>query len=303
MKKRAAHLLILVFCACLCLGTLAACARPMQKQPITRFTFTSGDGWQPGRIYTIEAAAGGHRAEITEHTQTATHAGPVAGAQMDALWEIIQKHKLWEWDGYNKTSNVPDAGYFSLEIQFEDGQHITATGYHKLPKKFKAVESDILSYFESLQLPRIELAAPPSPAAEIEELIFAASGAQGSGNVYILSRQTQEKWVLRHWQGSQYQGQPSVSAESMEGVAPTATTGLTAQDAAQAWQILQRNGMPAWNGYCEADENQEGGEGFYFSVTFAGGTKATAHGYNHTPPGYDAAVKDLTAWLDALPNT
>lgn len=71
---------------------------------------------------------------------------------MDELRAIIEKYKLNKWDGFhgNNKFNVTDGDYFSLRVEMDNGQTISAGGYMAYPKNYSAATSEIVELFDTL---------------------------------------------------------------------------------------------------------------------------------------------------------
>lgn len=70
---------------------------------------------------------------------------------MQRLRAIVEEYGLNRWDGFMKSNkHVMDGSSFSLYIQMDNGESITASGYMKWPRNYSDAASDISSLFQEV---------------------------------------------------------------------------------------------------------------------------------------------------------
>lgn len=147
MKQRSCAALATV----LLMGWLfAGCGNaPLQDHGnVVYFQFYISDGWTPPQVYTIEQDA-------QEGLVAAYACGsgdewrvPLNAAGQQNLLDMLQKHRVDRWDGYDRSQNGCDMPGFGLEAAFEDGAAIAAKGYGAFPRGYSEAEKDLVWVFE-----------------------------------------------------------------------------------------------------------------------------------------------------------
>ncbi len=62
---------------------------------------------------------------------------------------ILKKYNVGTWNGFQKTNpNVLDGNSFSMNILFQDGTSIDASGYMSYPKHYRDVKKELNELFE-----------------------------------------------------------------------------------------------------------------------------------------------------------
>lgn len=75
----------------------------------------------------------------------------VGAEELDRLSEIVAKHGLDRWNGFEKSNSmVLDGSSFNLSYEYEDGFIVSARGNNSFPKGFGEAEADLLALFEGL---------------------------------------------------------------------------------------------------------------------------------------------------------
>lgn len=68
------------------------------------------------------------------------------------LESILKKHKVENWNGFHQTAkDVLDGSSFFLEIEMEDNNQISASGYMKWPKGYGETIKEIKELFKKEQ--------------------------------------------------------------------------------------------------------------------------------------------------------
>lgn len=65
--------------------------------------------------------------------------------------KIVKEYEIYNWNGFNKKSNIVDGYTFSLTIKYSDGVQITAYGHEKYPDNYKNIHEVLLKYIESIK--------------------------------------------------------------------------------------------------------------------------------------------------------
>lgn len=135
------------------LMTAAACSKTLRTDaPMTGFSF-SHSGMHTGFIYTLSAARteSGWQADLSllageqeyEFHMTEEEAGELTG--------LVKAHELNRWNGFDKVDRSALDGYsFEMTIDYEDGQHLYASGSNTFPKGYNAAHEAILKFFGEL---------------------------------------------------------------------------------------------------------------------------------------------------------
>jgi hypothetical protein len=70
---------------------------------------------------------------------------------MKKLEAILNKYKIYKWDGFNKTNkNVLDGDDFHFSLSLKDGTSVSASGYMSWPKNYREATGEIISLFNKL---------------------------------------------------------------------------------------------------------------------------------------------------------
>lgn len=139
-------LLALLLCLC-------SCTRPIKTDaPMCRFSF-SHTGMHTGLIYTLAASEtdAGWQAELSLLAGEREHVLEMTQEEAQALANIVQKHALNRWNGFDKVDRrALDGTGFELVIDYEDGQHLYASGSNAFPKGYREAHEEIRSFFAEL---------------------------------------------------------------------------------------------------------------------------------------------------------
>jgi len=144
MKRRLTAVLLAV------LVLLAACSKPLKTDaPMNSFSF-SHSGMNIGLIYTLSAAETetGWQAELSLLASEQEYILDMTESDVATLTELVQKHGLNRWNGFDKVDKNALDGYdFELCISYADGQKIYASGSNTFPKGYDAAHREILEFF------------------------------------------------------------------------------------------------------------------------------------------------------------
>lgn len=131
----------------------AACSKPVVTDaPVTSLSF-SHSGMHTGLIYTLTAACteSGWQADMSLLAGEQEVTVQMTDADAEALMEIVRKHELNKWDGFDKADRrVQDGKGFELHISYDDGQTVYASGSNAFPKGYDAAHGDIKRFFVEL---------------------------------------------------------------------------------------------------------------------------------------------------------
>ena len=71
---------------------------------------------------------------------------------LEELNKIINDNKIYEWDGFSKRDDDVLDGYsFSLKIEYENGEIITASGYMKYPDNYNDCHEKLSSFLKTIK--------------------------------------------------------------------------------------------------------------------------------------------------------
>ncbi len=97
--------------------------------------------------FRIEKEEEGFKAyyEAMEYADYEEMETPVEEALLEKLHELYSKHKVYQWDGYNKyATDVLDGWGFSLSYGFNDDQNMSAHGSNATPEGYRDYEKEML---------------------------------------------------------------------------------------------------------------------------------------------------------------
>lgn len=73
----------------------------------------------------------------------------ISKEDMQKIEEILNKHKVYKWDGFQKSDKyVLDGNSFSFWIYFDEDKDIHASGYMMYPDNYGNVESELENIFK-----------------------------------------------------------------------------------------------------------------------------------------------------------
>ena len=153
MKRRWKHIFAgLLAALTLCLCPCFAGAAPLEDLPAVK-TFqyaASGMCIEEFNRYQIKETARGRFAWIELHNAD-HYVLPLNDEDMASFSALVQELVLAEWNGYHKIDrDVLDGASFSLNVEFEDGGVIDASGSNCFPRDYSEKASAIGEFFEKL---------------------------------------------------------------------------------------------------------------------------------------------------------
>ncbi|MBQ6497505.1 MAG: hypothetical protein IJI58_02185 [Bacilli bacterium] len=89
--------------------------------------------------------------ERTTNRSTRRINGVVIKRQLDGLRDLINKQKIYEWNGFeeiDKTASEIDN--FALEVHFSDGRELIAKGRGMYPKDYRKASSELYNYLDGI---------------------------------------------------------------------------------------------------------------------------------------------------------
>jgi len=124
----------------------------VSDSPIVYFDY-SHNGSISYDIYSYEVIRNEETGEMTVNYSLncgyETYTLPADAEMMQALAELIDNHSLQKWDGFSETNSwVLDGSGFSLNVRFEDGDGITASGSNSFPNGYSDASSAIDELFQ-----------------------------------------------------------------------------------------------------------------------------------------------------------
>ena len=136
----------------LCMSPCFAAAPPMQEAPaVETFYFTrSGMSADQARSYQIRETARGRFVWI-ELYYSDHYVLPLTDEDMASFSALVQELELTAWDGYSEADRYAlDGECFSLDVAFEGGASIRASGSNCFPQDYSEKMSAVEDFFRSL---------------------------------------------------------------------------------------------------------------------------------------------------------
>ena len=76
----------------------------------------------------------------------------ISPSYLKKLSEVIEKNGIVIWNGFNKSDNGVLDGYgFSLNVEYENGEKITAHGYMDYPSGYRKGHEALTKFLESIK--------------------------------------------------------------------------------------------------------------------------------------------------------
>ena len=133
--------------------TVSACSKPIRTDaPMSSFSFTHS-GMHTGLIYTLSAARTetGWHAELSLLAREKEYVLEMTEAEAEELAAIVRRHELNRWNGFDRVDRTAkDGTSFDLNIRYEDGQALSASGSNAFPKGYREAHEDIIGFFGAL---------------------------------------------------------------------------------------------------------------------------------------------------------
>lgn len=102
-------------------------------------------------LYSITKKDNKYIASIKLKNQPDTKEVEVTIEEIHELENILNKHNISSWNGFDKfNNNIMDGSDFSLTITLTTREEINASGYMKYPKNFSEVREDLDNFFLKL---------------------------------------------------------------------------------------------------------------------------------------------------------
>ncbi|MCI5547550.1 MAG: hypothetical protein MR399_11430 [Clostridiales bacterium] len=136
----------------LCMSPCFAAAPPMQEAPaVETFCFTrSGMSADQARSYQIRETARGRFVWI-ELYYSDHYVLPLTDEDMASFSALVQELELTAWNGYSEVDRYAlDGECFSLDVAFEGGASISASGSNCFPQDYGEKMSAVEDFFRSL---------------------------------------------------------------------------------------------------------------------------------------------------------
>ena len=153
MKRRwkrifAGLLAALTLCLCPC---FAGAAPPEDLPAVKTFRYaTSGMCIEEFNRYQIKETARGRFAWIELHNDD-HYVLPLTDEDMASFSALVQELELTAWDGYSEVDRYAlDGECFSLDVAFEGGASISASGSNCFPQDYGEKMSAVEDFFRSL---------------------------------------------------------------------------------------------------------------------------------------------------------
>ena len=153
MKRRLKRIFTgLLAAMTLCMSPCFAAAPPMQEAPaVETFYFTrSGMSADQARSYQIRETARGRFVWI-ELYYSDHYVLPLTDEDMASFSALVQELELTAWDGYSEVDrDALDGECFSLDVAFEGGASISASGSNRFPQDYGEKMSAVEDFFRGL---------------------------------------------------------------------------------------------------------------------------------------------------------
>ena len=153
MKRRLTRIFTgLLAAMTLCMSPCFAAAPPMQEAPaVETFYFTrSGMSADQARSYQIRETARGRFVWI-ELYYSDHYVLPLTDEDMASFSALVQELELTAWDGYSEADRYAlDGECFSLDVAFEGGASIRASGSNCFPQDYSEKMSAVEDFFRGL---------------------------------------------------------------------------------------------------------------------------------------------------------
>ena len=72
-------------------------------------------------------------------------------SKLKELAKIINDNNIYEWNGFDKKSNVTDGYSFELKVYYENGEVIIANGYQEYPDNYNAAHKALTDFLSSIK--------------------------------------------------------------------------------------------------------------------------------------------------------
>lgn len=153
MKRRLKRIFTgLLAAMTLCMSPCFAAAPPMQEAPaVETFYFArSGMSADQARSYQIRETARGRFVWI-ELYYSDHYVLPLTDEDMASFSALVQELELTAWDGYSEADRYAlDGECFSLDVAFEGGASIRASGSNCFPQDYSEKMSAVEDFFRGL---------------------------------------------------------------------------------------------------------------------------------------------------------
>lgn len=152
-KLMLAAALLMILGALACLRTVApGKPKPQHAQaPLVGFSYAHrGSTYDSFYVYEVKEINGSYRFCYLPMSEDGIQTAVLKEADAATLLELIERHQLWEWDGFDETAkSVRDGTGFSLTISFADGTAIKANGSNAFPPRHSELLHDMKTLFSS----------------------------------------------------------------------------------------------------------------------------------------------------------
>ncbi len=153
MKRRLKRIFTgLLAAMTLCMSPCFAAAPPMQEAPAveTFYFIRSGMSADQARSYQIRETARGRFVWI-ELYYSDHYVLPLTDEDMASFSALVQELELTAWDGYSEADRYAlDGECFSLDVAFEGGASIRASGSNCFPQDYSEKMSAVEDFFRGL---------------------------------------------------------------------------------------------------------------------------------------------------------
>ena len=219
----------------------------------------------------------------------------IDGSAAERLYALYLSNRIAEWEGFSKYNTmILDGSGFSLEIVFNDGRHMSASGSNAFPPGYR----DFVDAMDEIMRPLSDKVLEEARQARIRRGL---SGSLGSAIIFFKQRgasgSDEYKFILSKKGIRDKNFDVDVRSESGEffprgshRMLLEVPDGYTALDGIEA--LVRKYDVIEWCDFDKSDPDRDNKEWFQLSLSFDGDPGINAMDTAH-PPRYDGFRKDL----------
>ena len=119
---------------------------------ISFFKYKYGFGESKYTSYEIKSENGKYRLkyENRENGNVTAKFTYIKKSEVSKIDNIISKYEIDKWDGFDESNNsFLDGSFFELDIKYNNGENVKATGYMKTPDNYETGHNALIDLLES----------------------------------------------------------------------------------------------------------------------------------------------------------
>ena len=148
MKRKILVALLLV----VGLLTFTGCGKTKSNSSIKSFTFNFGGFWGQSNYSLIKEEDGVKYKAVGYNGVNLDEDKTISTSYLDELKKVIDDNNLQDWNNFDEKDNdVLDGEGFYLEIIYEDGTTIKASGSNKFPDNYGKVKEEMKKFFDTIK--------------------------------------------------------------------------------------------------------------------------------------------------------